>query len=131
MIYEIPISKEKYAEMQSKEWDKDMTVLFRSTMEDMVDILFVFCHGNKDGLMNIKGHLLTPEKVLAGLINGPANIKQKGITSVYTICCYGGLQLQSQIDGITISSLHSSKEQIYAKAQQLVDGDCFLEVITD
>lgn len=86
---------------------------------------FLLAHGSKEGYIQIKGSLYTPQAVCNWL--APLTKKQ-GINHVYTISCFGGKQASVECDGVLMESFHPSIEEV--TLMELLDGPSFVFDVT-
>lgn len=127
MYYEFPLKEKAYHACLQAEQTRD-AVVFRPSDNKEPDTMFLLAHGSKDGRVELKGHLYSLEDALKALLL--KGIKDYGITTVYTICCHGGIQESATVDGVTIQSMHTSTDVIYTKARCTMDDEYILCVET-
>ena len=87
---------------------------------------FLLAHGSKEGYIQIKGSLYTPQIVCNWL--SPI-AKKQGINHIYTISCFGGKQDSVECDGVKMSSFHTSTKEV--SAMELFDGFEFVFDVTE
>jgi hypothetical protein len=119
-MYEIPVSERVYEKLR-RALHGDGFCLFRLEDEQMQHCLFVLAHGSEEGLIDVRGHLCTPEAFLRHAVES-LDVKAKGIDTIYTISCYGGLQKNASYEGVTIQSCHAHLGEIHCRVMALLDG---------
>ena len=87
---------------------------------------FLLAHGSKEGYIQIKGSLYTPQTVCNWLAS---LAKKQNINHIYTISCFGGKQDSVECDGVKMSSFHPSTKEV--SAMELFDGFEFVFDVTE
>lgn len=87
---------------------------------------FLLAHGSKEGYIQIKGSLYTPQAVCDWL--APL-AKKQDIKQIYTISCFGGKQASVECNGFSMESFHPSIEEV--TLMELIDGVSFVFDITE
>ena len=93
----------RIALISQKEQDKDY-VLFKNG-EDA----FLLAHGSKDGRIQLKNQLYFPQQVVQALA---PMAKKQGINTIYSLCCFGGIQSPVEYDGVILQSFHPSRKEV-------------------
>ena len=127
MQYELPVEEGKFKQLKETLNNTRSYCLFRLADGQHADTVFLLAHGTDTGLISINKQLVTAEQLLKSLI-AKGIFKNKGIKMLYTICCHGGLQASVTIDGITVSSIHDSIEEIRCQAYSLMDDGYVLSI---
>lgn len=123
MQLNLPITEQVYEQVKLFRTNKQSHVVF--TLDGLAEgTLFILAHGTERGNICVNGYELTSEQLLRGLLAD--GIKNMGYKKVETVSCYGGLQKEVTIDGVTISSSHECKEEINVNYMQTIDGKCYL-----
>ena len=102
------ITKDNIIKFNNEETD---SVAFKILSDDFNKAMFLLVHGADDGTMCINNIHITSRELLESFIR--KGLTKEEIDHIYTVSCYGGLQEECTIDGITISSIHDEKEEIY------------------
>lgn len=87
---------------------------------------FLLAHGSKEGYIQIKGSLYTPQAVCDWL--APL-AKKQDIKQIYTISCFGGKQASVECNGVSMESFHPSTKEV--SAMELFDGFEFVFDVTE
>ena len=80
---------------------------FKSSLDD--NSIYLWIHGNEKGHVLFKGEEMTPKQVLEKFI---PILKKLKVDSIFTISCFGGLQIPAKIGKYSIESCHEFKEEI-------------------
>ena len=70
---------------------------------------FLLAHGSEDGRIQLKNQLYTPQQVVQAL--APLAQKQQ-IKTIYSLCCFGGVQPTVTAEGVTLKSFHPSRKEV-------------------
>lgn len=116
--YELPVSEGAYKKVRTALHGNGFAIF---KVQGIDNALFVLAHGNKDGLIEVKGHIMSPGLFLQQAVE-QLRLVDKGIDIVYTLSCYGGFQTETSYMGVEIKSCHSSTEQIQVRAMALLDS---------
>lgn len=116
--YELPVSEAAYNKVRTALHGNGFAMFKVIGIDNAV---FALAHGNKDGLIDVKGHTMCPSLFLKEAVQ-QLKLVDKGIDIVYTLSCYGGLQKQSTFMGVEIKSCHPSIQEIQVRAMPLLEG---------
>ena len=94
----------RIALISNKAQNKDY-VLFRNG-EDA----FLLAHGSEEGNIQIKNKIYSPQQVIKSLA---PFAKEQGINTIYSLCCFGGIQSPVKYDGVTLKSFHPSRKKVH------------------
>lgn len=87
---------------------------------------FVLAHGSEDGFIQIKNKLYKPEQVVQAF--APL-AKKQGIKTIYSLCCYGGVQPTVEAEGVTLTSFHPSRKEV--EVLPLMENISFMFDVTE
>ena len=87
---------------------------------------FLLAHGSKDGFIQLKNKLYKPEQVVQAF--APL-AKKQGISTIYSICCYGGVQPTVEAEGVTLTSFHPSRKEV--EVLPLMENISFMFDVTE
>jgi hypothetical protein len=84
--------------------------IFGNPEDEVQDTVYLIAHGTPEGYIKMLDTIYYPEAILRGLILD--KVIDSSIKHVYTLSCYGGKQEPATVDGVVISSLHTSMQKI-------------------
>ena len=87
---------------------------------------FVLAHGSEDGFIQLKNKLYKPEQVVQAF--API-AKKQGISTIYSLCCYGGVQPTVEAEGVTLTSFHPSRKEV--EVLPLMENISFMFDVTE
>jgi hypothetical protein len=126
------------ASLPIDEYTKDNIIKFNNEEIDSVvfkvldnafnKAMFILVHGTEDGLMCINNTYVTATQLLESFIR--MGLTKEEIDNIYTISCYGGLQESTTINGITISSVHDDKTEIYYRLKSTKEDKYWMTLYT-
>ena len=87
---------------------------------------FLLAHGSEEGNIQIKNKIYSPQQVIKSLA---PFAKEQGINTIYSRCCYGGVQPTVTSDGVTLKSFHPSRKKVHVCP--LMDNISFIFDVTE
>ena len=120
MLYKIRLTQHDYRRCVNWKEGKVDNVLFIKKGLKKRNKAYLLCHGTKDGLVKVNGNIMTIKTLLTILVKH--GLKEDGIELIETISCYGGLQKEITLEGVTIKSFHKSTKEIEANVKCNLDN---------
>ena len=87
---------------------------------------FLLAHGSEDGFIQLKNKLYKPQQVVQAF--APL-AKKQGIKTIYSLCCYGGVQPTVEAEGVTLTSFHPSRKEV--EVLPLMENISFMFDVTE